>query len=69
MVNVDWEEKLVYIKDVNPATLPQSFVCILMSEAVLSILLQLFWYRTPNVENYASLKCSILAITELNLEE
>lgn len=66
MVNVDWGEKLVYIKDVNPASFPQSFVCILMAKAVLSILLQLFWYRTPDVENYASLNCSISVITELN---
>lgn len=69
MVNVDWGEKLIHIKYVNPAPLPQSLVCILGSGAVLSVLLQLFWYRTPNVENYASLKCSILAITELNPEK
>lgn len=65
-------EKLIYIEDVNPVPLSPLIIYLsvfFMSEAVLSLLFQIFWYGAPNVGNYISLKCIILAITDSNPEK
>lgn len=45
------------------------FQCIFMSDAMLSLFFQLFWYWMPNAENHVSQRCIISAITSINPEK
>lgn len=45
------------------------FQCIFLSEAMLSLFFQLFWYWMRNVENHVSQRCIISAMTDINPEK